>query len=65
MACVVAGSGALQSRSASHSPRIEISFAKAVRGEAVTGMVYVAISRTNDRTPIQQANTTGVPLFSL
>ena len=64
VACVLAGSAALQSQSASHSPRIQISFAKAVRGEAVTGMVYVAISRDNRRTPIQQASPTGSPLFS-
>ncbi len=31
----------------------------------MTGRVYVAISRTNDRqTPIQQASPTGAPLFS-
>jgi hypothetical protein len=31
----------------------------------VTGRVYVAISRSNDRTPIQQADTNGVPLFGV
>ena len=45
-------------------PHIEISFASAARGEPVTGMVYVAVSRDNQRTPIEQASPTGVPLFS-
>jgi hypothetical protein len=45
-------------------PRFEISFSAAARAEAVTGRVYVAISRTNDRqAPIQQADSTGSPLF--
>src|SRR6266545_1807425 len=46
------------------SPRIEISFAKEARGEAVTGKVYVAIGRDNQRSPIEQASPTGAPLFS-
>ena len=46
------------------APRIQISFAKEARADAVTGMVYVAISRDNRRTPIEQASPTGVPLFS-
>ena len=37
---------------------------KEARAEAVTGMVYVAISRDNQRSPIEQAAPTGVPLFS-
>src|SRR6188508_1084156 len=45
-------------------PRIEITFARAARSEAVTGMVYVAIARENTRTPIEQASPTGTPLFS-
>jgi len=43
--------------------RFEIAFAPAARSEAVTGRVYVAISRDNQRPPIQQAGPTGVPLF--
>ena len=54
---------AAEQRSAA-SPRIEIAFAREARGEAVTGMVYVAISRDNQRSPIEQAAPTGVPLFS-
>ena len=46
------------------APRFQISFAKEARADAVTGMVYVAISRDNRRTPIEQASPTGVPLFS-
>src|SRR5580765_192786 len=55
--------GALQ-RTAPSGPRIEIAFSKEARAEAVTGMVYVAISRDNQRSPIEQASPTGVPLFS-
>jgi hypothetical protein len=45
--------------------RFEITFAASARSEAVTGRVYVAISResTPQRPPIQQASPTGVPLF--
>src|SRR5262245_66077969 len=45
-------------------PRIEVLFARDVRTEPVTGMVYVAISRDNRRTPIDETSPTGVPLFS-
>jgi hypothetical protein len=45
-------------------PRIEVVFSKDARSEPVTGMVYVAISRDNARSPIEQASPTGVPLFS-
>jgi enterochelin esterase-like enzyme len=40
-----------------------ISFSPGARSEAVTGRVYVAISRTNEPAPIQQVGPTGVPLF--
>jgi Putative esterase len=46
-------------------PRVEITIAPGVRAEATTGMVYVALSRDNKRTPIEQAGPTGVPLFSI
>jgi hypothetical protein len=46
------------------TPRVEIAFASTARAEAVTGMVYVAVSRDNQRTPIEQASPTGAPLFS-
>jgi Putative esterase len=47
-------------------PRFEIAFSKEAHAEPITGRVYVAISRTSDarRTPIQQTDVTGVPLFS-
>lgn len=48
----------------SEGPRIEIVFAQAARSEPVTGMVYVAISRDNARSPIEQTSPTGAPLFS-
>jgi enterochelin esterase-like enzyme len=50
--------------SRSAAPRIEIVFTKEARSESVTGMVYVAISRDNARSPIEQTSPTGVPLFS-
>jgi hypothetical protein len=49
---------------ASAGPRIEIAFSKEARADAVTGMVYVAISRDNRQPPIEQTSPTGVPLFS-
>jgi hypothetical protein len=46
--------------------RFEVRFTPAARSEPVTGRVYVAISRVNDRrTPIQQADSTGAPLFGV
>jgi Putative esterase len=46
------------------APKIEVLFSKDARAEPVTGMVYVAISRDNRRTPIEQTSPTGVPFFS-
>src|SRR5947208_333602 len=43
---------------------ISISFTAAARAEPVTGMVYLALSRDNRTTPIQQTDPEGVPLFS-
>jgi len=48
----------------SEGPRIDVLFSKDARAEAVTGMIYVAISRDNRRPPIDQTSPTGVPLFS-
>ena len=48
----------------SDRPRVEISFAASARQQPVTGMVYLAISRDNRQTPIEQVSPTGVPLFS-
>jgi len=55
---------AMQRGPAAATPAVEISFTKDARGEPVTGMVYVAVSRDNQRSPIEQASPTGVPLFS-
>ena len=47
-------------------PMFTVSFAAGARPEAVTGMVYVAISRVNERqTPVRQAGPVGAPLFSV
>src|SRR6476646_9184879 len=45
-------------------PRVEISFTQGARAEPVTGMVYLAISKTNQNPPIQDTDPEGVPLFS-
>ena len=45
-------------------PRVRVSFSPAARDGSITGMVYVAISRTNKTTPIEQAGPEGAPLFS-
>ncbi|MCA1650486.1 MAG: hypothetical protein LC753_09450 [Acidobacteria bacterium] len=50
---------------AARSPGIDVTFTREARTEPVTGMVYVAVSRVNQRTPIEQAGPTGVPLFSI
>jgi hypothetical protein len=52
------------SRATAPGLQIEITFTRSARAEAVTGMVYVAISRDNRRSPVEQAGPTGVPLFS-
>jgi hypothetical protein len=59
-----APSDAARPQIAVNSPRIDISFAPEARSAAVTGMIYVAISRHNTTAPIEDAGATGVPLFS-
>ncbi len=44
-------------------PKFTVSFPATAHAGPVTGRVYVAISKTNDRSPIQQTDTTGAPLF--
>lgn len=48
---------------AADGPRIEVGFSAAAHAQPVTGRVYVAISRSNDTSPIEQTGPTGVPLF--
>src|SRR5258708_5240058 len=43
--------------------RFEISFPAATHAQAITGRVFVMISRTNDREPRLQIGRTGVPYF--
>ena len=50
---------------AADGPRFTVAVPAAARAEAITGRVYVAISKTNDRPPIQQTDTNGVPLFAV
>jgi hypothetical protein len=61
---MAAAAGFVQTHAQTAGPRVEISFPRSVHGDAVTGMVYVAISRDSNRSPIQEADVTGVPLFS-
>ena len=63
-AAAVAARVTAASQAKPDSPRIEVVFSRAARAEAVTGMVYVAISRDNRRSPIEETSPTGVPLFS-
>src|SRR5689334_19662385 len=62
---ILAGAAlAAQQPAAASGPRFQISFSAAAHAEPITGRVYVAISKVNDRqTPIQQADSTGAPLF--
>lgn len=46
-----------------HPPSIEVSFSAAAHAKPITGRVYVAISRSDDKPPIEQTDPTGVPLF--
>src|SRR5438105_15882227 len=57
---------ARQSRLAD-GPRFDVSFAKSARAEAITGRVYVALSRLRDSSgsPIERAGETGDPLFAV
>jgi len=51
------------SPAAGRGSRFEITVPPAVRGEALTGRVYVMIARTNDREPRLQIGRTGTPFF--
>ena len=53
-------------QAATTAPVFVVSFNSSVRSEPVTGRVYVAISRNNDRQPpIRQTSPTGAPLFGV
>jgi hypothetical protein len=60
----LAAAGVRLAAQPSHGPQIEISFAAAAHAQPLTGMIYVAISRDNQRPPIDETDTNGVPLFS-
>lgn len=64
-ACSLSLPAVLVAQRAVSGPRFTISFPAAAHPGPITGRVYVAISKTNDRTPIQQTDTTGVPLFGV
>ena len=46
-------------------PRFEVRFPATAHKDAITGRVYVAISKTNNQPPINQTDVTGVPLFGV
>lgn len=46
-------------------PSFEVRLSPDARNEPVTGRVYVALSKTNTRSPIDQTSPTGVPLFAV
>jgi hypothetical protein len=47
------------------APRFQVSFASKANAGPITGRVYVALSRTNTPSPINQTGETGVPLFGV
>ena len=65
LAVAMASAGAFGSEAQSRQgPRVQVSVPPGLRDGPITGMVYVAISRTNKTTPIEQAGPEGAPLFS-
>ena len=65
LAAVFASGGTVIAERQAAGPRFTITFPAAAHSGPITGRAYVAISKTNDRTPIQQTDTTGVPLFAV
>jgi len=63
VAVSLATAATLARQASGPGPRIEISVPGSAHAQPITGRVYVAISKTNDRAPIQQADSTGSPLF--
>src|SRR4051794_36195500 len=63
-ACLAAAAAMYPAAQTRPAPRVEISFAAGARATPVTGMVYLAISKENQSSPIQQTDPEGVPLFS-
>src|SRR6185369_1726564 len=65
LAAAAASAGSLDvAAQTGQGPRVEISFSPSLRDGPITGMVYLAISRDNQRPPIEQVDPEGVPLFS-
>ena len=62
-AIFVAAITALVPLLASGEQRFEVSFPSAVHEEALTGRIYVMISRTAEREPRLQIGRTGTPFF--
>jgi hypothetical protein len=62
-ACALATTAG-RARAPAPGPRVEISFAASARQQPVTGMVYLVISRDNQRKPVDDVSPTGAPIFS-
>ena len=62
LACMALGAASTRAQDTT-SVRFEISFPATAHGEAVTGRVYVMLSRGNDREPRFQIGRTGAPFF--
>lgn len=63
-ACALAATAVRLAAQPANGPRIEVSFAAGAHAQPITGMVYVALTRDAQRSPIDQTDTNGVPLFS-
>lgn len=55
--------GAQKREAPPRGPRFEVTVPPTVRGDAVTGRVYVMVARDNDREPRLQIGRTGTPFF--
>jgi len=64
-ALLIASTATLTAQRPAGPPSFTVSFPAAAHGGPITGRVYVALSRTNDRPPIQQTDTAGAPLFGI
>ena len=60
---VAVGAEQRESPATGRGLRVEVTVPPAIRGEPVTGRVYVMVARANDREPRLQIGRTGTPFF--
>ncbi len=60
---VAVGAEQRESPAAGRGLRVEVTVPPSIRGEPVTGRVYVMVARANDREPRLQIGRTGTPFF--